>query len=247
MSWTMPLLAALLIGVTLGLFGSGGSILTVPVLIFLLDMPEKLAISTALGVVALISFGAVLPYVWRRQVAGRLLAQLALPGMAGAALGGYASQWLPALVQLLILAVLMLLSSVNMWRSQPWQLQLPRGWQVMLAGTVLGLITGLVGVGGGFLLVPLLLAISELSSQRVVATSLALVFLQSCSGFISLWWSQPQLRPDLWVVGSFGLIGVVGSLLGLLALQYLPQQLFRRAFALFLPVLAVSLVLQHWR
>ena len=87
MSWTMPLLAALLIGITLGLFGSGGSILTVPVLIFLLDMPEKLAISTALGVVALISLGAVLPYVWRRQVAGSLLAQLALPGMAGAALG----------------------------------------------------------------------------------------------------------------------------------------------------------------
>ena len=178
MSWTMPLLAALLIGITLGLFGSGGSILTVPVLIFLLDMPEKLAISTALGVVALISFGAVLPYVWRRQVAGRLLTQLALPGMAGAALGGYVSQWLPALLQLLLLAALMLLSSVNMWRSQPWQFQLPQTWQVMLAGTALGLITGLVGVGGGFLLVPLLLAISDLSSQRVVATSLALVFLQ---------------------------------------------------------------------
>lgn len=247
MSWTMPLLAALLIGITLGLFGSGGSILTVPVLIFLLDMPEKLAISTALGVVALISFGAVLPYIWRRQVAGRLLAQLALPCMAGAALGGYVSQWLPALLQLLILAALMLLSSVNMWRSQPWQFQLPRQWQVMLAGTMLGLITGLVGVGGGFLLVPLLLAISDLSSQRVVATSLALVFLQSSSGFFSLWFSQPQLRPDLWLVSSFGGVGVLGSLLGLLLLQHLPQQLFRRAFALFLPVLAVSLVLQHWR
>lgn len=247
MSWTMPLLAALLIGITLGLFGSGGSILTVPVLIFLLDMPEKLAISTALGVVALISLGAVLPYVWRRQVAARLLVQLALPGMLGAALGGFVSQWLPALLQLLILATLMLLSSINMWRSQPWQFQLPHVWQVMLVGTVLGLITGLVGVGGGFLLVPLLLAISDLSSQRVVATSLALVFLQSSSGFVSLWLSQPQLRPDLWLVGSFGLIGVVGSLLGLLALHYLPQQWFRRAFALFLPVLAVSLVLQHWR
>lgn len=243
----MPLLAALLIGLTLGLFGSGGSILTVPVLIFLLDMPEKLAISTALGVVALISLGAVLPYVWRRQVAGSLLAQLALPGMAGAAVGGFVSQWLPALLQLLLLAVLMLLSSVNMWRSQPWQFRFPKIWQVMLAGTGLGLITGLVGVGGGFLLVPLLLAISDLSSQRVVATSLALVFLQSGSGFVSLWFSQPQLRPDLWLVGSFGLVGVVGSLFGLLALQYLPQRWFRRAFALFLPVLAVTLVLQHWR
>ena len=247
MSWTMPLLAALLIGVTLGLFGSGGSILTVPVLIFLLDMPEKLAISTALGVVALISFGAVLPYIWRRQVAGRLLAQLALPGMLGASFGGYVSQWMPVLLQLVLLAVLMLLSSVNMWRSEPWKLQHLQSWQVMLVGTLLGVITGLVGVGGGFLLVPLLLAISNLASQRVVATSLALVFLQSSSGFFSLWLSQPQLRPDLWLVGSFGLVGVLGSLLGLLLLQHLPQQLFRRAFALFLPVLAVSLVLQHWR
>ena len=103
MSWGMPLLAALLIGLTLGLFGSGGSILTVPVLIFLLDMPEKLAISTALGIVALISLGAVTPYLWRRQVAGKLLAQLALPGIMGAAAGGYASQWLPALLQLIVL------------------------------------------------------------------------------------------------------------------------------------------------
>ena len=246
MSWGMPLLAALLIGLTLGLFGSGGSILTVPVLIFLLDMPEKLAISTALGVVALISLGAVMPYLWRRQVAGKLLAQLALPGIMGAGAGGYASQLLPAWLQLVVLATLMLLASLNMWRSQPMQVRLQQHWQVMLAGTVLGLITGLIGVGGGFLLVPLLLAISDLPSQRVVATSLALVFLQSCSGFISTWWSQPLLRPDLWLVGSFGLIGVVGSLFGLLALQYLPQQLFRRGFALFLPLLATALLLQHW-
>lgn len=246
MSWSMPLLAALLIGLTLGLFGSGGSILTVPVLIFLLDLPEKLAISTALGVVALISFGAVLPYLWRRQVAGTLLLQLAVPGVIGAAAGGYISQWLPAWLQLLLLALLMLLASLNMWRAQPWQIALRRHWQVMLAGVVLGLITGLVGVGGGFLLVPLLLAISDLPSQRVVATSLALVFFQSAAGFISLWFSQPLLRPELWLVGSFGLIGALGSLLGLVALQYLPQQLFRRGFALFLPVLAVALLWQHW-
>lgn len=246
MSWSMPILAALLIGLTLGLFGSGGSILTVPVLIFLLDLPEKLAVSTALGIVALISLGAVLPYLWRRQVAGKLLLQLAAPGIVGAAAGGYVSQWLPALAQLLLLALLMLLASLNMWRAQPWQVRLGRHWQVMLAGGVLGLITGLVGVGGGFLLVPLLLAISDLPSQRVVATSLALVFFQSAAGFISLWFSQPLLRPELWLVGSFGLIGALGSLLGLVALQYVPQQLFRRGFALFLPLLAVALVWQHW-
>lgn len=246
MSWTLPLLAALLIGLTLGLFGSGGSILTVPVLIFLLDMPEKLAISTALGVVAFISFGAVLPYLWRRQVAGRLLSQLAIPGVLGAAAGGYASQWLPALLQLIMLAILMLLASWNMWRTQPWRLQLLRYWQVMGMGAVLGLVTGLVGVGGGFLLVPLLLAISELPSVRVVATSLALVFFQSCSGFTSLWFSQPELRPDLTLVATLGSLGVLGSLMGLVVLQYLPQQLFRRGFAMFLPLLAVALVLQHW-
>lgn len=241
----MTLLAALLIGLALGLFGSGGSILTVPLLIFMLGLPEKLAVTTALGIVALISLGAVLPYLWRRQIATGMLFQLALPGMAGAMLGGRLSEGVPAALQMGLLALLMMLASVNMWRTEPWRYPLSARWQLLTLGFMLGVLTGLIGVGGGFLLVPLLLAVTRLATSQLVATSLALVFLQSATGFASHLWLTTHAAPDFVLILTFGLIGAVGSLGGLLLLRRLPQLWFRRSFALFLPVLALALLLQQ--
>lgn len=240
------MLAALFIGLCLGLFGSGGSIMTVPVLLYLLQLPEKIAIASALGIVAIISLVAMLPYLYRRHMQWRLAARLALPGIVGAWFGSWLSQWLTPGWQLMVLAVLMALSAVNMWRQQQWRWPLSQPWQLWLIGAALGTLTGLVGVGGGFLIVPLLLAVTPLTMSATIATSLLLIFLQTSSGFISHYF---QLREqgvvlDLSLILLIGGLGALGSLLAMPLSQYLPQTMLRRGFALMLLLIGVSLL---WR
>ena len=147
----LVLISALIIGLSVGLLGSGGSILTVPVLVHLVQLPEKVAIVSSLGVVAQISFIALLPYLWRRHLDVALFKRFAVPAFFGTLLGVALAQWLHSSVQLLILAVLMLGSAANMWRKTIWQWQIKSSWLLVALAMSLGMLTGLVGVGGGFL------------------------------------------------------------------------------------------------
>ncbi len=243
----LTMLAALFIGLCLGLFGSGGSIMTVPVLLYLLQMPEKIAIASALGIVALISLVALIPYVYRKHLQWALVAKLALPGIFGAWLGSLLSHQVAAYWQILLLALLMSFSAVNMWRQQLWRWPLSRSWQLLLLGTLLGAVTGFVGVGGGFLIVPLLLAVTSLSMAATIATSLLLIFLQTSSGFIShyLQLQQQGVLLDLKLIATIGALGALGSLLAMPLSQRLPQPLLRRAFAVLLMVLGISLIVRQ--
>jgi hypothetical protein len=107
----LALLGALAIGLSLGLLGSGGSILTVPVLHYLVGQPEKLAIAGSLLVVGLIAAFAAIPCALHRQVDWRNVAWFGLPGMLGAWLGATLAQWVPGTVQLVLFAVVMLLAA----------------------------------------------------------------------------------------------------------------------------------------
>ena len=238
------MLAALFIGLCLGLFGSGGSIMTVPVLLYLLKMPEKIAIASALGIVALISVVALLPYLYRKHLQCALVAKLALPGILGAWLGSLLSHQVAAFWQILLLAVLMSFSAVNMWRQKLWRWPLTQRWQLLLLGTLLGAVTGFVGVGGGFLIVPLLLAVTSLTMAATIATSLLLIFLQTSSGFISHYFQLQQqgVQLDLKLIATIGALGAIGSLLAMPLSQQLPQPLLRRAFSLLLLVLGITLI-----
>ena len=242
------LAAAIMIGLALGLFGSGGSILTVPVMLYLLKMPADLAIASALGVVALISAVGLIPYLWRQQLPWAILRQVAFPGMIGAVLGSWLSEYLPSVLQLSLLATLMLLSAVNMWRQQLWQFHLSSGWQLWLAGALLGLVTGLIGVGGGFLIVPMLLAVTSLSLSAAIAASLMLVMLQSLVGFITHTWllAERGVFVDFGLISVVGGVGALGSLLALLLVSKLPQPTLRRGFAVFVVILAGYVLTKQW-
>ena len=99
-------IGAMLVGLVLGLLGSGGSILTVPVLVYLVGEPEKLAIAESLGIVTLISFVGALPFVYRGQVSWRSVLLFGLPGMVGAYLGAYLSQFMAGALQLAIIGLM---------------------------------------------------------------------------------------------------------------------------------------------
>ena len=244
-------LGALLVGLVLGLLGSGGSILTVPVLVYLVGEPNKLAIAESLGIVTLVSFVGALPFVYRRQVSWRCVLLFGGPGMAGAYLGAWLSTFMTGTLQLAIFAAVMLLAAVMMFRRQAPASGSDDGprvfWKVMLDGLGVGVLTGLVGVGGGFLIVPALVLLGGLSMHLAIGTSLFIISVKSVSGFVKyvdvLGDAGLTMHWDLMLV--FSLIGIVGSFVGGRVGAYVPQARLKRGFALFLVVMGVVILGQN--
>jgi uncharacterized membrane protein YfcA len=171
---------AIAIGVSLGLLGSGGSILTVPVLVYLIGQDEKVAIAGSLFIVGSIALAGSLQFLRAGFIDWRSVAIFGIPGMAGTWFGALLSAYIPGITQLALFAVVMLLASWLMLR--PIKLDTGDGrpralWKIAGDGLVVGVITGLVGVGGGFLIVPALVLLGGLSMHRAVATSLVIIAL----------------------------------------------------------------------
>ena len=106
----LAILAALLIGLCLGLFGSGGSILTVPVLVFILERPEKSAIAEGLAIVGIVASVGSLPYFWRQEISWKSVLFFGVPGMVGAFVGALTSSYLTGKIQLILFACIMLVA-----------------------------------------------------------------------------------------------------------------------------------------
>ncbi len=245
---TLALLGALAIGLSLGLLGSGGSILTVPILVYLVGQPEKLAIASSLAIVGGIALAGALPWTLKRQVDLRSLLWFGLPGMLGTWLGAWASQWFTGAAQLALFAGVMLLAAAMMFRSPPTVVsagQPPRGRLAIVGdGLAVGAITGLVGVGGGFLIVPALVLLGRLSMQKAIGTSLWIIAMKSLSGFIGYlpMLEKQGMHLDWRLIGLFIAVGAAGTLLGMQMASRLPQQTLKRAFAVFLVLMGVYII-----
>ena len=150
----MVALLAIVIGLSLGLLGGGGSILAVPVLAYVAKLPAKEAIATSLLVVAATALFALIPHARRGNVKWRIGAIFSATAMAGAYLGGLAAAWFSGTTLLLLFAAMMVVTALAMYRGrgeliakQDEQLS---PWLVVAEGLVVGGLTGLVGAGGGF-------------------------------------------------------------------------------------------------
>lgn len=245
----LALLGAIVIGLSLGLFGSGGSILTVPVLLYLLHMPPQLAIASSLLIVAGISlFGSVRNGL-QQLISWRHVMWFGIPGMAGT----YGGAWLGTLVdarwQLLVFALLMLVAAVMMWRSNISELGNGKAFKpvkIVIDGLIVGAITGFVGVGGGFLIVPALVLLGGLTMPVGVATSLVIIAMKSFVGFGKYYWvmaAQGALF-DWHTIGLMIVAGIAGSYVGAAVGKRLPKQQLQRAFAVFLVIMAVVVIYQ---
>jgi uncharacterized membrane protein YfcA len=238
----LPWIGALLVGLSLGLMGSGGSILTVPVLIYLAGEQEKVAIAESLGIVGAISFLGAIPYAFKQQVHWRSVILFGLPGMAGTYGGAIIAGFVSGTFQLILFAVVMLLAAGLMFRNkkpdnetsapekdQPW-------WLIAIEGLVVGVLTGLVGVGGGFLIVPALVLLGGLSMHLAIGTSLVIIALKSFSGFFKYLDVLEDLNLSVnWeLVLIFSLIGTVGSFVGKSIGSKISGEKLKRGFAIFL-------------
>ncbi|MEP1151461.1 MAG: sulfite exporter TauE/SafE family protein [Balneola sp.] len=238
LSW----IGALLVGLSLGLMGSGGSILTVPVLIYLAGEQEKVAIAESLGIVGAISFLGAIPYAFKQQVHWRSVILFGLPGMVGTYGGAIIAGFVSGTFQLILFAIVMLIAAGLMFRNkkvdsenidagknQQW-------WIIAIEGLVVGVLTGLVGVGGGFLIVPALVLLGGLSMHIAIGTSLVIIAMKSFSGFYKYIDVLKELDLSInWeLVFIFTLIGAVGSFAGRSIGTKISGEKLKRGFAVFL-------------
>lgn len=251
------LAGALGIGLSLGLLGSGGSILTVPVLVYLFGQDEKPAIAGSLLVVALIATAGAALQARHRRIDWPAVAGFGLPGMATASLGALAGAAVAPGVQMLTFAATMLAASAMMLRPAPARggaVTSPRGpgasnWAALVAaGLGVGVLTGFVGVGGGFLIVPALVAVLRMPMPRAVGTSLVIIALNAATGFLA---HVPrllaaELRLDAGVIALLVGVGIAGSMAGTAIGGRLPAAALRRGFGLVLLPLAGAIGWSGW-
>jgi uncharacterized membrane protein YfcA len=247
------LLLAALMGITLGLLGGGGSILAVPILKYALGFGAEEAIASSLAVVGATSlFGAASH--WREgRVRWRTGLVFGLVAMAGAFLGAkYFSPLLSGSSQLALFGVVMLVAAFFMFREGECPRDAPGTEKGSLAGTYLllllalgsavGVLTGLVGVGGGFLIVPALVLLAKVPMKEAVGTSLMVIALNSFAGFagymgeVSFRWGPMAL---------FAALAVAGSFAGTYLVRFVPQGALKRSFAVFLIVMAAFILYEN--
>ncbi|WP_149261642.1 sulfite exporter TauE/SafE family protein [Actinomadura sp. K4S16] len=245
MTLALTLIASLAIGVSLGLLGGGGSILTVPILVYVAGVEAKQAIAMSLFVVGATSLAGILPHARAGRVRWRTGLLFGGAGMAGAYAGGRLAAFIPGGVLLGAFAVMMAVTAVAMLRSR----RTPTGthadrpiFRILAEGVTVGLVTGLVGAGGGFLVVPALVLLGGLSMPVAVGTSLLVIAMKSFAGLAGYLSSVHIDWPlTLAVTAAAVLGGLAGSRL---AGRVDPQRL-RQAFGWFVLVMAGVVVSQQ--
>jgi uncharacterized protein len=250
----LGLALAALIGLSLGLLGGGGSILTVPIFVYVLGFGAKEAIAMSLAVVGATSlFGAI--GHWRSgNVDLRVAGIFGGVAMAGTYLGARLAVFFSGAAQLTLFALVMLLAAFFMFRDRP-PIPLPvysDGEQpaakemalglIVLEGLGVGILTGLVGVGGGFLIVPALVLLGKIPMKQAIGTSLLVIAMKSAAGFAGY---LGQVEIAWGFMGLFTIIAVAGILLGTWLVRYVPQHALQRAFAIFLLVMGGFILYQN--
>jgi uncharacterized membrane protein YfcA len=244
----LGLALALLIGLSLGMLGGGGSILTVPIFVYVLGVDAKPAIAMSLAVVSATAAVGALSH-WREgNVALRTAVFFAPFAMAGTYGGARLSAFFSGAAQLALFAVVMLAAAVLMLRGRPE----PEGDRepassgrlaaVGLLGVAVGVLTGLVGVGGGFLIVPALVLLARLPMKLAVGTSLLVIALNAATGF----WGYLGLVEVRWgFMAAFGGVAIVGILIGTRLARHVPAAALRNAFGAFLILMGLFILYQN--
>jgi uncharacterized membrane protein YfcA len=238
---------AVLVGFPLGLLGGGGSILAVPIFVYVLGFTPDLAIAMSLAVVGVTSLVGALAHWWTGHVNVRLALVFGSATMASTYLGSRLAVFLSSAAQMQLFALAMLAAALFMVTSHKNDAVADHahGWSVprsAAAALVVGGLTGLVGVGGGFLVVPALLALGRIPMNTAVGTSLLVIAMNSAAGV----WGY-LVRVDVpWVFTTeFMAVAVAGVVAGTYVVPFVPQVALKRAFAGVLVLVAAAVLYQN--
>lgn len=238
---------AIVIGLSLGMLGGGGSILTVPVLVYVLGLPMKGAVPLSLIVVGVTSAVGAANHQRHRNIRWDAAVAFAPAAVIGALLGTRIATVVSGRIQLIIFAILMVVAAISMfvgpaaW-STPGTVPTRRSPAVVaLLGGCVGLLTGLVGVGGGFMYVPALVLLAGLEMREAVGTSLVLIVVSCLAALLGY---LGRIAIDWQTAGFFTALAIVGVMIGSGLAKRVPQAALRRGFAVLLLVMGVLVLIK---
>lgn len=254
-------IASVLIGVSLGLIGGGGSILTVPVLVYLFGIDALLATEYSLFIVGISSVAGSMAYLKKRLVNLKIAVVFGVPSVISIFLTrNYLLPLIPEEVfrindlmitkdifLLLIFAGLMMVASYKMIRKdvqQPDEKQENKNNTLLAAGegSVVGVLTGLVGAGGGFMIIPALVNLLKTPMKVAIGTSLVIISLNSLIGFFS---SIHNATIDWRFLLSVSVIAVVGIIIGSYLSKKVDGKKLKPAFGWFILVMGIYIIIKE--
>jgi uncharacterized membrane protein YfcA len=245
----LTIACALVIGVSVGLLGAGGSILTVPLLTFVSAMSPREAITSSLVAVTAAAALATVLHGIKGRVRWRMGFIFGLAGMAGAFAGARVSAWLPERLLMVLFGLLMATAAMAMLRGRRWieerseqPLAPPTIVMIAAQGVLLGCLTGLVGVGGGFIIVPVLTLVARLPLKAAVGTSVMVISMNAMAGLAGhLGQASIDWRVTLAVTAAM----MCGTVIGGRLCSWIEPENLRQGFGWFVIVVAMFVLVSQ--
>lgn len=279
-TWIAGHLLALLIGLSLGLIGGGGSILAVPILVYVLGLDAKSAIAMSLAIVGIVSLIGVIPHWKLGNVNLKTAFSFTPPAMLGAFLGARlaALPFVTDTIQLVCFAVMMIVASYFMIRKPTKERlnkldsELEKGssslakdssyqlsatnyepersehqpkypWlAITLEGLGVGIVTGFVGVGGGFAIIPALVLLGGIPMKEAIGTSLLIITFKSATGFMGY---LSQVAIDWNLMLTFSTVAILGIIWGAYFSGKIRSEKLQQAFGYFLIAVAIFILVKR--
>jgi uncharacterized protein len=246
---------AIAIGISLGLIGGGGSILAVPLLVYVMGIGSKAAIAMSLAIVGAVSLVGAIPHWLQGNINLRTALVFTPAAMVGAYLGARLAglPFVSDTFQLISFGVVMVIASVLMilnGREQPKQNSpaaskhhgLAQWLAIPSEGLVVGILTGFVGVGGGLMIIPALVLLGGIPMKEAVGTSLLIIAAKSATGFLGY---LGQVDVNWSLIVSLTLAASVGTVLGAYATRFIDAKRLQSGFGYFVLAVAIFVLVKR--
>ena len=252
-------IASLLIGVSMGLIGGGGSILTMPILVYLFAVSPTIAISYSLFIVGLsslvgayknyrkglVNFKTVLLFGSSSISTVFIVRKFIIPYLPDVFFRLGSFEVTHSLFVMVVFAILMLAASISMIRSKTVvaeKLVKEKRWVLVMYGVLIGLVTGFLGAGGGFLLIPALVILMKLPMKEAIGTSLLIIALNSLIGFLGDIGRHPIEWKLILIITA---IAIVGIFLGTYFNQKVNSQKLKKGFGWFVLIMGIYIIVRE--
>ena len=256
----LGVIGALVIGVFLGITGGGGSILTVPILVYLLGVMPITATAYSLFIVGTTALFGTFRNMMKRMIDFRVAFVFSIPAFIAV----YLTRKLiipsiPTIIFtvqdfvltkdlaiMIFFAFIMFFAAISMIRTRKdIVVKQVRGFNyfiIIIEGFVVGILTGLVGAGGGFLIIPALVLFADLPMKRAVATSLMIISIKSLIGFLG---DIGNIEIDWEFLLMFSILSIIGIIIGIYLSNFIDGKKIKKAFGWFVLVMAIYIIIKE--
>lgn len=253
-TWVAGHLLAICIGLSLGLIGGGGSILAVPILVYVVGIGPKEAIAISLIVVGIVSLIGAVPHWLQKNINFGTALVFTPTAMLGAYLGARLASlpFISETFQLICFGIVMILASIlmilkgsgktannsNLGKLKSEKHQWPA---ILIEGLGVGILTGFVGVGGGFAIIPALVLLGGIPMKEAVGTSLLIIAFKSATGFLGY---LGQVDLDWPLIISFTTAAALGTIGGARLTQFIDAKHLQKGFGYFVLAIAIFVLVK---